>query len=285
MSISASIGLFSWAGLKATLIIAEVIPFIVLAVGVDNIFLIVHEFERVNVSHPDSMVEERVAKALGRMGPSILLSALTETVSFALGAFVGMPAVRNFAAYAAGAVFINAILQITMFVSVLALNQMRVEDHRADCFPCIQVKAARVHLAGGNGNANARYYEVPEESWLQQFIRRTYAPFILGKKVKTVIIAVFLGFFAAGIALIPEVKLGLDQRVALPDDSYLIPFFNDLYNYLDTGPPVYFVTRELNITERQHQQEICARFTTCEQTSLANLLEGERKRPEVSFIA
>ncbi|CRK44852.1 hypothetical protein BN1723_016413, partial [Verticillium longisporum] len=34
-----------------------------------------------------------------------------------------------------------------------------------------------------------------------------------------------------------------------------------------------------------HQQEICARFTTCEQTSLANLLEGERKRPEVSFIA
>ncbi|KAG7120022.1 NPC intracellular sterol transporter 1-related protein 1 like [Verticillium longisporum] len=285
MSISASIGLFSWAGLKATLIIAEVIPFIVLAVGVDNIFLIVHEFERVNVSHPDSMVEERVAKALGRMGPSILLSALTETVSFALGAFVGMPAVRNFAAYAAGAVFINAILQITMFVSVLALNQMRVEDHRADCFPCIQVKAARVHLAGGNGNANARYYEVPEESWLQQFIRRTYAPFILGKKVKTVIIAVFLGFFAAGIALIPEVKLGLDQRVALPDDSYLIPFFNDLYNYLDTGPPVYFVTRELNVTERQHQQEICARFTTCEQTSLANLLEGERKRPEVSFIA
>ncbi|EEY21769.1 niemann-Pick C1 protein [Verticillium alfalfae VaMs.102] len=275
MSISASIGLFSWAGLKATLIIAEVIPFIVLAVGVDNIFLIVHEFERVNVSHPDSMVEERVAKALGRMGPSILLSALTETVSFALGAFVGMPAVRNFAAYAAGAVFINAILQITMFVSVLALNQMRVEDHRADCFPCIQVKAARVHLAGGNGNANARYYEVPEESWLQQFIRRTYAPFILGKKVKTVIIAVFLGFFAAGIALIPEVKLGLDQRVALPDDSYLIPFFNDLYNYLDTGPPVYFVTRELNVTERQHQQEICARFTTCEQTSLANLLEGE----------
>ncbi|KAF6842989.1 Niemann-Pick type C-related protein 1 [Colletotrichum musicola] len=285
MSISASIGLFSWAGLKATLIIAEVIPFIVLAVGVDNIFLIVHEFERVNVSHPDEVVEERVAKALGRMGPSILLSALTETVAFALGTFVGMPAVRNFAAYAAGAVFINAILQVTLFVSVLAMNQVRVEDHRADCMPCLQVKAARVHLGGSNGNGSARFYEVPEESLLQQFIRRTYAPALLARQAKVAVIAVFLGLFAAGIALIPEVQLGLDQRVAIPDGSYLIPYFNDLYAYMETGPPVYFVTRELNATQRRHQREICARFTTCDTFSLTNILEGERKRPEVSYIS
>ncbi|ROT36492.1 patched sphingolipid transporter [Sodiomyces alkalinus F11] len=285
MSISASVGLFSWFGLKATLIIAEVIPFIVLAVGVDNIFLIVHEFERVNISHPDIVVEERIAKALGRMGPSILLSALTETASFTLGVFVGMPAVRNFAAYAAAAVFINAILQITMFVSVLALNQMRVEDHRADCIPCIQVKAARVHLTGGNVSPGARHYEVPEESWLQQFIRRHYAPAILGKKAKGVIVAVFLGLFAAGIALIPEVKLGLDQRVAIPDGSYLIPYFNDLYDYMETGPPVFFVTREFNATQRKYQREVCSRFTTCEQMSLTNILEGERKRPDVSYIS
>lgn len=285
LSISASIGLFSWAGLKATLIIAEVIPFIVLAVGVDNIFLIVHEFERVNISHPDEMVEERVAKALGRMGPSILFSATTETVSFALGVFVGMPAVRNFAAYAAGAVLINAILQVTMFISVLAMNQIRVEDNRADCIPCVQVKSARIHMSGSNGHMGTRFYEVPEESLLQQFIRKYYAPAILEKKAKLAIVGVFLGVFAAGVALVPEVKLGLDQRVAIPDGSYLIPYFNDLYDYFDAGPPVYFVTRETNFTDRAYQQEGCARFTTCEQMSLANILEGERKRPDVSYIS
>jgi Niemann-Pick C1 protein len=287
MSISASIGLFSGAGIKVTLIIAEVIPFIVLAVGVDNIFLIVHEFERVNVSHPDDVVEVRVAKALGRMGPSILLSAITETIAFSLGAFAGMPAVRNFAVYAAGAVFINAVLQVTMFVSVLALNQRRVEDHRSDCFPCIQIKAAGVQLVGGaNGSGGyARSYEGQDESTLQQFIRKSYAPALLGKKVKLAVVVVFLGFFTAGISLMPEVKLGLDQRVAIPDDSYLIPYFNDLYDYFDSGPPVYFVTHELNVTERVHQQQLCARFTTCEQDSLANVLETERKRPNISYIA
>jgi Niemann-Pick C1 protein len=285
MSISASIGLFSAAGIKVTLIIAEVIPFIVLAVGVDNIFLIVHEFERVNVSHPDDIVEVRIAKALGRMGPSILLSATTETIAFALGAFVGMPAVRNFAIYAAGAVFINAILQVTMFVSVLSLNQRRVEDHRADCFPCIQIKSAGVQLGGSNGNGYARSYEGQDEGSLQAFIRKTYAPALLGRKVKVAVVVIFLGIFTASISLMPEVALGLDQRVAIPDDSYLIPYFNDLYDYFDSGPPVYFVTRELNVTERVHQQQLCSRFTTCEQESLTNILEQERKRPNISYIA
>ncbi|AEO63982.1 uncharacterized protein THITE_2109612 [Thermothielavioides terrestris NRRL 8126] len=285
MSITASIGLFSWFGLRATLIIVDVIPFIVLAVGVDNIFLIVHEFERVNISHPDDVVEVRISRALGRMGPSILFSAITETICFALGAFVGMPAVRNFAVYAAGAVLINAVLQVTMFVSVLTLNQIRVEDARADCFPCVQVKSARIHLNGSGGSSGARYYDAPAETMLQQFIRKTYAPRLLGKKTKAAVVAIFLGVFAAAVALLPEVELGLDQRVAIPDDSYLIPYFNDLYDYFDAGPPVYFVTREFNATQREQQQKICSRFTSCQQLSLTNILEQERKREEVSYIS
>lgn len=283
MSVSASVGLFAALGVKATLIIAEVIPFLVLAVGVDNIFLIVHEFERVNISHADEPVSERVGRALGRMGPSILLSASTETVAFALGAAVGMPAVRNFAAYAAGAVFINAILQVTMFISVLALNQRRVEAGRADCFPCLKVSGARRQSMLNDGISGV--YGVEEEGSLQRFIRKTYAPALLGKKTKTAVMTIFLGLFTAGLALLPNVQLGLDQRIAIPSDSYLIKYFDDLYDYFEAGPPVYFITRDLNVTQRSHQQDLCGRFSTCETFSLSNVLEQERKRPEVSYIA
>jgi Niemann-Pick C1 protein len=286
MSIAASIGFFSWVGLKATLIIAEVIPFIVLAVGVDNIFLIVHELERVNISCPDQMVEERVARALGRMGPSILFSALTETVAFALGAAVGMPAVRNFAAYAAGAVFVNALLQMTMFVSFLSLNQMRVEDHRCELWPWWQIKKARIHLNGGNGYVGVgRPSDIDEESLLQIFIKNHYAPGLLAKRTKVVVVALFLGLFAAGLALLPEIQLGLDQRVAIPDGSFLIPYFNDLYSYMEVGPPVYFVAKDLDASRREQQQDICSRFLTCEPLSLTSTLELERQRPDVSFIS
>ncbi|EMC99929.1 hypothetical protein BAUCODRAFT_62794 [Baudoinia panamericana UAMH 10762] len=284
MSVAASVGLFAALGVKATLIIAEVIPFLVLAVGVDNIFLIVHEFERVNVSHADEPVADRIARALGRMGPSILLSATTETVAFALGAAVGMPAVRNFAAYAAGAVFINALLQVTMFVSVLALNQERVEAGRADCMPCLKIKQSQPSSMP-NGYGGAPFSGVEEEGWLSRFVRKTYAPAILDNRARVVIMTVFLGFFAAGIALLPEVQLGLDQRIAVPSDSYLINYYNDLYDYFGAGPPVYFVTKNVNATQRHRQQQLCGRFSTCESFSLANILEQERKRPEISYVA
>ncbi|KAL4882541.1 patched family-domain-containing protein [Aspergillus karnatakaensis] len=280
MSVSASVGLFSAAGIKVTLIIAEVIPFLVLAVGVDNIFLIVHEFERLNVSHPDEEIDERISRAIGRIGPSIFLSAITETVAFALGVFVGMPAVRNFAVYAAGAVFINAILQVTMFISVLALNQRRVESLRADCIPCLTVRKAH------SGMPEDRGFEDQEaESALQTFIRKVYAPYLLNRRVKVLVVITFLGVLTAGLALIPEVALGLDQRIALPSDSYLIQYFDDLSEYFGAGPPVYFVTRNVNVTERQHQQQLCGRFTSCEEYSLPFVLEQESKRPNVSYIS
>ncbi|KAL4921504.1 patched family-domain-containing protein [Aspergillus aurantiobrunneus] len=280
MSVSASVGLFSAAGVKVTLIIAEVIPFLVLAVGVDNIFLIVHEFERLNVSHPDEEIDERISRALGRIGPSIFLSGITETVAFALGVFVGMPAVRNFAIYAAGAVFINAILQVTMFISVLALNQKRVESLRADCVPCLTVRKAHSGMP-----VHRAFDDQDGESALQKLIRKAYAPYLLNRRVKVLVVIVFLGILSAGLALIPEVALGLDQRIALPSDSYLIQYFNDLSEYFGSGPPVYFVTRNVNVTERQHQQQLCGRFTTCEEYSLPFVLEQESKRPNVSYIS
>ena len=37
--------MFSWFGVSVQLIILEVVPFLTLAIGVDNIFLIIHEVE------------------------------------------------------------------------------------------------------------------------------------------------------------------------------------------------------------------------------------------------
>lgn len=168
LSVSSSVGMFSFLGVKVTLIIAEVIPFLVLAVGVDNVFLLVHELDRQNFLHgPNAATpnfqgpgfsalmsptnshrspfdsthneidaasmplylvpEERVARTLAKIGPSILLSTITETVAFGLGALVPMPAVRNFALYAAGSVFLNATLQVTVFLSALLLDLKRFE--------------------------------------------------------------------------------------------------------------------------------------------------------------
>ena len=45
LSVVCSIGVYSYLGVPLTLIIIEVIPFLVLAVGVDNIFILVQAYQ------------------------------------------------------------------------------------------------------------------------------------------------------------------------------------------------------------------------------------------------
>lgn len=303
VAVSSSVGLFSLLGVRVTLIIAEVIPFLVLAVGVDNVFILVHELNRQNALHgPGSKSnvsqaaayansmdeevetpthlppEERIARTLGRMGPSILLSATTEVVAFGLGALVPMPAVSNFALYAAGSVLLGALLQMTVFVSAMALDLKRTEDTRMDCLPCIRLRQPI-------GLYDVDPVAPSSESVIGHFIRWHYAPRLLSDGVRQLVLAAFGGLFVVAIVGMQRITLGLDQRLALPSDSYLIPYFDAVDAYLGVGPPVYFVATGADITKRHGQQQLCGRFTTCLDFSIANELEAERKRPESSYLA
>ncbi|KAI8093242.1 patched family-domain-containing protein [Halteromyces radiatus] len=282
-SVSAAVGLFSLTGRKTTLIIAEVIPFLVLAVGVDNIFILCHEFDRrrglvekenQQIQHGDNgggeSMEESAAKTLGKMGPSILLSSLSETLAFGLGTLVSMPAVSSFAFVAATAVFVDFLLQVTCFVSCMVLDAKRTEANRIDCFPCIRL--------------NVSNKKTEQEGWFETCWRRGFVPVVLDQKTRIVTCLIFLGLFMFNLSRVPQVALGLDQRLALPTDSYLVPYFNDLDDYFNVGPPVYFVVSGANLTERSRQKQICGRLPGCDERSLATILEQERKRPQVSYI-
>ena len=121
-------GLLSAFGFKMTLIISEVIPFLVLAVGVDNIFLMVDSYHRVM----GSTIPERVTKGMSQVGPGIVFSALTESLVFATATLIiDIPAVRAFAAYAALTVSINVLLQLTCFIAMLTLDSRRQEVRRS----------------------------------------------------------------------------------------------------------------------------------------------------------
>lgn len=117
--------------------LSQVIPFLVLAVGVDNIFILVQNYQR-DVRLENESLEEQIGRIVGRVGPSMLLTSTTEALAFLLGALTPMPAVRIFSLYAALAVFIDFILQITCFVSLMTLDCRRELANRFNIFCCIK---------------------------------------------------------------------------------------------------------------------------------------------------
>lgn len=133
-SVLCSLGLFGYIGVETTMLTIEVVPFLILAVGVDNLFILVHANRRVTQIEKDQTASEVVADTLSEAGPSILLSALSQGCCFGIGALTDMPAVKTFALYAMVAVFFNLLLQITAFIALMAidLDRFRVIKKKND---------------------------------------------------------------------------------------------------------------------------------------------------------
>eukprot|EP00249_Psilotum_nudum_P020094 c27562_g2_i2 orf=166-3330(+) len=278
-SVLGSVGLFSAFGVKSTLIIAEVIPFLVLAVGVDNMCIIVHAVKRQDIFLPP---EVRIGNALAEVGPSITLASLAETLAFAVGTVTPMPACRVFSIFAAFAVFLDYLLQVTAFIAFLTYDLIRAQENRVDCFPCIIQSSSSNEYLEVNGALQQKNHELGA---LSRYMQRFHAPFLQMKVVKAIVLAVFAGFVLMGIALTARVSVGLDQKVVLPRDSYLQGYFDNLTEYLRIGPPVYFVVQDYNYSLSSNQTNLLCSISQCNPNSLLNQLSKAAKNPERSFIA
>ena len=221
----------------------------------------------------------------------MLLTSVSESIAFFLGALTPMPAVRLFSLYAAVSVLIDFLLQITVFVTFITLDHKRTLESRVDVLCCLRVSPdepsadrrrrsssnswlncfrrhstdentqdltpAQVPLtssksdASDTGRAHRKENMDPCEEHLMEMdgflfgiFKRYYAPFVMNRHVRPAVIFIFFTWLTASIALLPYVKVGLEQDITMPKDSYMIDYFSALKEYLAVGPPVYFVIKQ-----------------------------------------
>ncbi|CAF3716387.1 unnamed protein product [Rotaria sp. Silwood1] len=295
LSVWASIGIFSYMRIPTTLIIFEVIPFLVLAVGVDNIFILTQSIQR-DRRLINEDVESQIGRIVGRVGPAMLLTSVSESIAFFLGALTPMPAVRLFSLYAGMSVLIDFLLQITIFISLITLDQKRTIQNRFDIFYCIKISNKNNHehnrwkwfkKNSKNNNINSLETTTPitiEENkidddntheidgFLYRIFKYNYAPFIMNDYIRPLVIFIFFTWLATSIALIPYVKIGLEQNITMAKDSYMIEYFSALKQYLAVGPPVYFIIKPgINYANITASNMICS-SAGCSSQSIANQL-------------
>ncbi|KAI3459954.1 hypothetical protein Pfo_016617 [Paulownia fortunei] len=274
LSVLGSVGFFSAIGVKSTLIIMEVIPFLVLAVGVDNMCILVHAVKRQQLELP---IEGRISNALVEVGPSITLASLSEVLAFAVGSFIPMPACRVFSMFAALAVLVDFLLQVTAFVALIVFDFLRAEDNRIDCFPCMKLSSSNSYLDRGS------HQQKP--GLLARYMKEIHAPILNLWGVKVVVVSVFVAIALASIALCTRIEPGLEQQIVLPQDSYLQGYFNNVSEYLQIGPPLYFVVKNYNFSsESRHTNQLCS-ISQCDSNSLLNEIARASLVPESSYIA
>lgn len=269
-AVMAAMGLFAYLSIPSSLVVLQVVPFLVLAVGADNIFIFVLEYQRLP-RRPGERREAHIGRALGSVGPSMLLCSVSEAICFFLGALTPMPAVRTFALTSGLALILDFLLQMSAFVALVSLDSRRQEASRLDVCCCLHAQ------------------ELPppsqREGHLLQFFRKVYAPFLLHRVTRVVVVLLFLALFGAGLYFMCHISVGLDQELALPKDSYLLDYFLFLNRYFEVGAPVYFVTTGgYNFSSKAGMDNICS-SAGCESFSLTQKIQYATEFPEQSYLA
>lgn len=132
-SVVSSMGIIAYLGIGFTMISAEVIPFLVLAIGVDNMFILKSTIERQR-----GELQQRVCEGLKEVGPNITTATVCEVAAFLVGSLTRIPALQAFCLQAAIAILINYFFQIFTFIVCLILDEQRKDAGRVDVFCCVQ---------------------------------------------------------------------------------------------------------------------------------------------------
>ena len=246
----------------------NVLPFILLGLGVDDCFVIFSAFHQPDVQHLP--LEHRMGRALSRAGASITVTSLTDFIAFMVGSSSKLPALSSFCQYAALGVLMILLLQVFLFAPCVVLDHMRREKKRQDCCCCFNTAACSccgTDTAGAKDGKGDPAAAAPKQ--LEAGETTTRAPVKGLPRVLGDVLVPFLSRFklpaAAAIAVLLAVmcwgaaQLRVEDRRNdfLPQDSYAIATIKRQEAlFCQEGEPTYIVTQGANFSAATTQASL-----------------------------
>lgn len=214
------------------MISAEVVPFLILAIGVDNMFLITRAEKQVPEHITD--FKYRIAFALKEIGPSIFVAAFCEALAFFIGMQTDIPALQSFCLVAGLAVITDFLFQLTIFLPALVLDQKRIAAKRVDIFCCFK-------------DSNAP--DKPRQDIIRKWFNKNFVPFVFRKTTKILTLAITVCLLVIGGFSCVKLMRGLNQNVTLVGGSDIFDYFEVLFDYGNAGPPAYVIFNNVNYSD------------------------------------
>ncbi|KAK0429459.1 hypothetical protein QR680_011390 [Steinernema hermaphroditum] len=237
MGIATSIGFLNFAGIPYCDIVG-VMPFLVIAVGIDNMFLMLASVRNTNRAHDTST---RVGECMSEAAVSMLITSLTDAFSFGVGAITTIPAVRIFCIYTCLALALTYLYQITFFAALMSLWIQWESESRHSVFLDPTIPPERFDEApmgkkllymGSRADPNASNLKANiHHSAAQVFFKEWFGPVLVHPVVRALVavwFCIYLGFAIYGCSQIRE---GLEPVNLLVSDSYAIPHYRSLEKY------------------------------------------------------
>ncbi|XP_040210229.1 patched domain-containing protein 3-like [Rana temporaria] len=270
LAILSSFGLLLLCGVPFVITVANA-PFLILGVGVDDMFIMVSSWQQTKVK---SRVEERMGKTYEEAAVSITITTLTDVLAFYIGIMTSFGSVQSFCIYAGTAILFCFLYNITCFGAFLALNGRREESNR-HWLVCKKVPEQEDDHRSHPYNlccVGGKYSEITDKEYdhpITDFFSGQYGPFLTNTWTKIIVLGLYGGYLAGSIYGCFQVQEGIDLRNLATDSSYVRSFYDneDLY-FNQYGPRVMVVvTQEVSYWDIDVHNKIDRCMESFKQTS------------------
>ncbi|XP_023227084.1 protein patched homolog 1-like, partial [Centruroides sculpturatus] len=134
ITVAAGLGFCAIIGISFNASTTQIVPFLALGLGVDDMFLLAHTYgENANIH---ISAEEQTGQCLKQTGVSVLLTSFSNMCAFFAAAIIPIPALRAFALQAAILVIFNVAAMLLIFPAIVSLDLRRRRNNKMDIFCC-----------------------------------------------------------------------------------------------------------------------------------------------------
>ncbi|XP_053117841.1 patched domain-containing protein 3-like [Hemicordylus capensis] len=246
LSVLSSFGLLFFCGVPFVVTAANA-PFLILGVGVDDMFIMVSCWQQTKVK---DKIEVRMADTYAEAAVSVTITTLTDVLAFYIGMATSFPSVQSFCIYTGTALVFCYLYNLTFFGAVLALNGKREESNRhwltfmkvEDEIQSSCSHTYNICCVGGSFDASTG---AETEHPMNGFFRKHYGPFLMHTGTKVFVVVLYLLYLGSSIYGCTRLKEGIDLRNLARDGSYVIQYYDweDEY-FSEYGPRIMVVVTE-----------------------------------------
>ncbi|PAV61734.1 hypothetical protein WR25_11154 isoform D [Diploscapter pachys] len=263
------LGFSTLLGINFNAATTQVVPFLSLGLGIDDMFLLLHNYDEIiNTVHRNEM-----GILLKETGMSIMVTSTNNILSFISGIVLPIPALRSFCSQTAILLAFNLIFLVFIYPAIIGIDLRRQRAGMRDLGYCSRRKkipttgsvpnsvSSKVQLTSMPSSAEITP-EIEEfhrnQPWytVGGFLTNHYIPSLKKKVVKFIVLTTTLVAVIASLIGMYYSTLGLELADVLPEDTPPAAFLRAREKYFSFYP-MFAVLRgdEIDIPRQQRMIE------------------------------